>query len=561
MKNDCFRIIQNPFVIPCSHFIESAFCRRSHDVSSWIFLAHDRWALPAFLAFDILLFKMRSNTKSVRESTSANKGWLGDVMGTHNGHPKVPHAPHAKWVMYVKQIIDALGWTSDQAAEEVTAHLQAARLTKPGGVTSISGEWVRKKAFAGKGLNGKYLKAFERGLKMAWTADFPTEPPLQFPPRGAWREKQMPTYAQQESIDEELISSNLTAVAYAQWLGTKDDWSKTIENTRDWLKNHPEDIYCRAMLFWAVLIRGNLADMVEMLEEISRWLDSEWPPPSKTKGSGDSEAWRAKLQEEISKVENGASKHANFVRWHLEDTLVRAAMLRWLRFQGMTSRLRSELKHVGHDLQHQQVLKKLLSPHSSQSGDDWVSAAVELAQKWAGYELESGLARLCSLWFTGRQFEIGHEDPKLIKRAVKEISSWLKQNPDHSLVRWATIWLAGHVRVGNFMTRLIDESADWLDTKAGTEDRLVRMGFLWLVGANGNSEQIQRVNVQTSQWLKAHREDDFIRVAYILFLIRRKGTDQCRRQVIANTRRWLRNHPDPYEITTLALRLCEPAPC
>jgi hypothetical protein len=63
--------------------------------------------------------------------------------------------------------------------------------------------------------------------------------------------------------------------------------------------------------------------------------------------------------------------------------------------------------------------------------------------------------------------------------------------------------------------------------------------------------------VQTGRWLKAHPEDDFIRVAFLLFLIRRRGTRGERRRFLVKTREWLRQ--DAYGLTELALRLFESA--
>ena len=92
---------------------------------------------------------------------------------------------------------------------------------------------------------------------------------------------------------------------------------------------------------------------------------------------------------------------------------------------------------------------------------------------------------------------------------------------------------------------------------APDDERLARMGFLWLVGAKGTAEQVRQGAAQTARWLKAHPADDFIRVVYLLFLIRRRAAPEERKRVIGETRRWLRQHGDAYGITGLALRLCE----
>ena len=88
----------------------------------------------------------------------------------------------------------------------------------------------------------------------------------------------------------------------------------------------------------------------------------------------------------------------------------------------------------------------------------------------------------------------------------------------------------------------------------------MRHGFLWLVGAKGSETQIKRATLQTERWLNRHGKDDFIRVGYLLFLIRRTAKPRQRKQAIAKTRKWLDTHPDDYYgFTDLALRLCESA--
>ena len=362
------------------------------------------------------------------------------------------------------------------------------------------------------------------------------------------------------TIDDRLLSDYLTGVGFAEWLGSEDKWIKTIRAGKERLKANPEDFYCRGMLLWSVLNTGNPSEMIEILNETARWLVSSRPVLSNPEIQFDTQAWRQEIDHKIQQLSSDAVEHPMFVRWHVEDTLVRAALMRYLKFHAAGSQLEREFANLGRDLEKQIVMKWLFSFTNSQRGDSWVGPAVENVSRWAGYELQSGLARLCLLWFTGRQRQRDQ-----MQLAIDQSCQWLEENPNHAFVRWATLWLIGLLlplsRSEEPVVRgLIEKSAEWLETRAAKEDRLVRMGFLWLVGACGNPAEIQRAIEQTDEWLIVHRDDDFIRVAYLLFLISRKGSHDQRRQVIAKTRQWLRKHPDVHELTNIAVCLCESAP-
>ena len=162
---------------------------------------------------------------------------------------------------------------------------------------------------------------------------------------------------------------------------------------------------------------------------------------------------------------------------------------------------------------------------------------------------------MCLLWFTGR---LGQENQ--IQAAIEKSYRWLDRYPDHPLVRWATTWIAGLYSEGELNGHVIEESAKWLDTPAAKEERLTRHGFLWLVNASGTEVQVQQAITQTTEWLSDHPDDDFIRVALLLFLVMRRGTRAQRQKMISKTHTWLNGHADVYGLTGLALRLSESAP-
>jgi hypothetical protein len=354
-------------------------------------------------------------------------------------------------------------------------------------------------------------------------------------------------------FDENLLSDYLTGVGFAEWMGSDAEWEKLVRRGNDWLKTHSEDLYCRGMFFWSVLRRGNPSEMVEALSQTAHWLTPASPGSPSTNAAPDSGAYSQKLAEKIEQFNRGAVEYPDFVRWHLEDNLVRAALLRYLRLQGRGSRLEREFAQLSHDLENHPALKALIATTRTQHGDSWVAAAAAQVSRWASGDHESALARLCLLWLTGRQGQ-----PDQMQLAIDESCHWLARNPNQTLVRWAATWLAGLPPEGEPTSRIIEDTAGWLETRAPDDERLVRMGFLWLVGARGSPAQVRGAIVQTARWLKAHPEDDFIRVAFLLFLIRRRGTQAERRRFLVKTREWL--HQDVYGLTELALRLFESAP-
>ncbi len=358
-----------------------------------------------------------------------------------------------------------------------------------------------------------------------------------------------------QRVDERLLSDNLLGVGFAEWMGSEDQWEKTVRRREDWLKGHPEDIFCRGMLLWSGLTKGNPREMVEVLKETARWLVPDLLVPSNPNFQSDSNFSLQEIDKKIGQIKNETVEVPGFVRMQLAGTLVRATLLRWLRFQGKSSQLESEFASLGDALEQHVAFKHLFDSTKSQRGDSWVATAVELVSRWVGYDPESGLAQLCLLWFTGRQGE-----PDRMQFAIGQSCHWLERNPNHSLVRWATIWLAGLCPEGESIVCLIDEFAKWLGTEKARDDRLVRMGFLWLVGAIGSPGQVRRAITQTAKWIKANPKDDFIHVAYLLFLIMRRGTCEQRKMVITETRNWLRSNSDFYKLTAVALRLFETAP-
>jgi hypothetical protein len=240
-------------------------------------------------------------------------------------------------------------------------------------------------------------------------------------------------------LDEQLLLDHLAGVGYAEFLGNRGELESALRNARASLKGNPEDVYVRGMLLWSVLNTGHFTEMVEVLRETGQWLTS--PRPRCANADSESKAWRKAIEERIEQINKKAVPHPGFVRWHLEDTLARAALLRWLKFQGKSSPLQKEFLSLGQDLKNP-LLDRLSTTMPSQQGSSWLTAATELAKRWTEYERSSPLPRLCWLWFTGQEGRL--DSKKHCDRMLSAIGAsrcWLEQNPDQTLVRWATLWL------------------------------------------------------------------------------------------------------------------------
>ena len=357
-----------------------------------------------------------------------------------------------------------------------------------------------------------------------------------------------------QMFDEPLLSNRLAGVVFAEWMNDADEWERVILERKSWINTHPEDLYCRAMLLWSILKKGNPNQMFEVLAETGRWLVSNLPDVSGAHGGDAAEILRQDIERTIDQITGKSVPHAGSVQWHVEDTLVRAALLRSLKFQRQPSQVMTEFARFGRDLKNQPVMKILLASTKEQRGDSWLKVAVQQVTRWVDLERESALGRLVFLWFIGRQGM-----PDQMESAIEQSSRWLARNPSQTVVRWATIWLGGLVPERELIIRLIDESERWLQEEAPDDERLVRHGLLWLVGERGNPAQVQQAIANTAGWLESHATDDFIRVAFLLFLIRRSGTVGQRKHAMATTRKWLRSSDDPYGLTSLALRFCESA--
>ena len=202
----------------------------------------------------------------------------------------------------------------------------------------------------------------------------------------------------------------------------------------------------------------------------------------------------------------------------LEDTLVREALLRWLKSAGKSSSLAERIESIKtHGISH--TVKKLFKLARHQNEVDWVTGAIKEANIWISAEHHRGLAKLFLIWLTGR--DPGRNE---IASVIKKSFDWLDHHPgiNDTLVRWGAIWLAGMLEDEQFTNPVIERTSRWLQSSASEGDRLVRTALLWFVGEQGNAQQVNSVIAQTGKWLddSSKRNDTCIRIA-LLFCIRR----------------------------------------
>jgi hypothetical protein len=348
-------------------------------------------------------------------------------------------------------------------------------------------------------------------------------------------------------LSEARFSDSLTGVGFAEAFGNEEDKRWALDKVNKWLDESPSDICVRALAFWSTFVLGNLNNMADTFKGIAEWLFRR-----NMQSATHSDRWTTKLNEKVQELATTQLEQGNFVRRYVEDTLVRAALLRYIKAHEQCT-LIGECRGVAQEFKNSLRMQSLLRETRSFPGNRWVTDGIKLARRLTEIEEKSRFARFCLIWFTGRQ----PEKKELIQSTIEETSDWLERYPNEILVRWATLWLAGLDPRGRAKNRLIEKSAEWLEAEAPQDECVVRHGYLWLVGETGKREQVEYAVEQTTRWLNNNPEDDFIRIAFLLFLIKRAGTPGQWKNALDETRKWLHWHPDPYGLTRVALGLCE----
>lgn len=352
---------------------------------------------------------------------------------------------------------------------------------------------------------------------------------------------------------DQIFSDCLIQISFLEARGTDEEMDVCFDLGFRRLKDHPNDVFLRAVLTWAVLRRGTPEQAIAFAYALADYLAAAPPSAKDASVEVDRRAWIRT----IDKLRQREFEEPALVRSHMEDGLARAGLLQSLRYQGNHSELAARICAISKLRELPIAVRTILAvPHNRGDGD-WVPAAIEIVHAWLDREHTSGVAYGFLLWLTGRQ-----ADPDAIPRVVERTYRWIEQNPklDDPLVRWGMIWLAG--MVDHHVEHVLNQTRTWLANPAFDNDRIVRISYLWLVGARGSSDQVASAIADTTKWLrgKAHRDDGCIRIAYLLWLVcrgQKRGhvTPDQLRMAIAETNRWLTAHDD--KLVYVAVRLAE----
>jgi hypothetical protein len=418
----------------------------------------------------------------------------------------LPQREHRKWAIFVEQIRRELGWTLEETCD----------------YTDLKIGWL-KKARKGQNLRGDLREKFEIALNKEWKDKFPNKPLLNWPhwvDDATWSETNPAVSPPTAPLDQALLSDPLVGVAFAD-RGTMADWNFGFESAKERLTKNPDDTFLRAILVWSTLIKGEPNQIIDVVRDAARWLDCADPPNFAGNAEMDGDLWlirKTSWEAKIAGIRRGTIEDPVFVQRVLEDTLVREALLRWLKSGGTTSPLGERIRSIasqGIPYPAMAVFKLAQDQH----GRNWEIGAIKSVNTWISAAHNSGLAKLYLLWLTGR-------DPgaKEIPTAIEKAFAWLDHHPNtnDSLVRWGTIWLAGMSESEQFTTPIIARTTKWLESPASKGDRLVRTALLWFVGSQGNIRQVNSIVASTTGWLKSscERNENCIRIA-LLFCLRR----------------------------------------
>lgn len=356
--------------------------------------------------------------------------------------------------------------------------------------------------------------------------------------------------------ERQLFSDYLTGLAFAEWRGTPEQWDYALHSATERLQQKPGDLYLRAMILWSVLLKGKPGEVLAAVQEIAKFLatDSRWRDNANFES-----AWRKKLDE----MKRGRVEAPRYVQRHLEDTVARALLLRWLKREGSSSHLAQRIKGIASGAGIPFEVKSIFASEKVQTERDWLGGAIEEVQAWISREQDYGLAQLFLLYLIGR-WDARERTSDVLEQACR----WIEQHPqaNDSLVRWGTLWIAG-ILGDQHVEQVFGQTGPWLNTAASEDDRLVRTTHLWLAGCRGDKDHVHSAIGDTRKWLNrpAHREDDCVRAAYLLWLIRRaqrRGmvTPKQLAGAIHEMRDWPKNRDD--QLVQLAWTLAEsPVEC
>lgn len=403
------------------------------------------------------------------------------------------------------------------------------------------------------------------GFSKSWQEAFSTV--LECDPSAFWRDLQnlnvlpAPTSARWASVAA-LAADCLVGVSFM----ARDERNQaTVDARLDLLaarlKDRPDDMLLRAVLCWTTFERGSLRKKVAAARELISYLSTADSDESLGPGFRESE-WMAV----VDKIDRGTIEEPDLARAHLEDALMRMALLRWMKSDGRNSTLAQRFR----DAKALKALLALLSPvlALAESLDEggparpaheggWLSSAFQRVYEWINAQHNSGIAYALMLGLAGVSGDRGR-----ILDAIAQACDWTDRHPgiNEPLVHWGAIWLSG--MSGGHVDRVCTRAFAWLKTPAAQDDRLIRMSVLWLVGIAGDRAQVVLAIRESAPWFKDKRfcDDACIRSSRLVWLMQRAAARgmierEDVKKAADETVRWLEKNDDPF--VRCALRLAQ----
>lgn len=324
-------------------------------------------------------------------------------------------------------------------------------------------------------------------------------------------------------LDRPIHGSALwAAIGWAERLGTERELANVFEKAVIWLGDHPEDVFNRAIYLFVVLARGNPRQMVDVVKATTDWLEDASVCALDTLVIGGAE-WQDRM---IDHVWGLPYEHHGWMMRHVEEGLMRAAFLRWLKYVGKTSQLGRAAEGIRDLVKRRKGKTAVRIVH-------WL-----MGRLWLPSLVDDSVLRLCKIWLVART-----RNTAKMAREIDRTLAWLDRHPDETLVRTTLIWLAGFQDLAAKTQTVLSQMEVWLADQKHRDECVPRAAFIWLVGEKGAS-LVESTILETTDWLNEHPADSFVRITFLLCLIRRQGNDQQVAKAMTETRAWLESHPD-----------------
>ncbi len=481
----------------------------------------------------VFFSEMSSDAKTLKQTKLNVKA--------RKGHKSVTKGTHTKWSTFIEKVREELGWTLDQTCD----------------LTDMKIGWL-KKARRGQDLDGDFREKFEIAINRRWKEKFPKKLPLVWP---AWVED-APWSAPEKvyppvphpTINDKLLADPLIGLSLAD-RRTQSEWDFAFGKAQQRLTENPEDSFLRSMLVWSTLLKGDSDQILKVVLDTATWLQSE----ETNNSTRNNELWLKRKDlwlDKFNGIRAQSIEDPECVQVVLEDTLMREALLRWLKTDGKFSPLAKRIRSIKTRGLSNDV-KTIFSNARHRSVENWVTGAIEDTHNWISAVHGLGLPHLYLIWLTGRDLKRHHQIPSVIQIAL----NWLDnhKNINDTLVRWGSIWLAGMVESNEYASSLIQQTSKWLKSSAADDDRLVRWAYLWFIGEQGNRNQLNLAIAETTKWLNVSslRDGTCVRLA-LLFSVRRAvergaGVAKQLHEVIDDMRHLVKNN----HLIELAVNLAE----